>query len=361
MSKSFFHNASYNPNKATKRFEFDIRDADLAIVNGIRRVIHAEIPILGFMGEEDVSILIHKNNGPLHNEFMQHRIGMLPIHFTEEEIEGFVENEYVFTCDIKNADMSLLKVTTEHIKGTRNGVAFTEKELLRLFPIDEITKQRVLITRLRQNEELSFIATVVKSTAKVHSAFSPVSLCAFFFNETEEAKDVLNILDKERMYKKNSFGDPTDIHFTIETETSLTPKYLIAKALEILISKVNIVHSELDVVESTKVRVTANTTMNDTFDILVDDEDDTLGNLIQSVVYSHYIRANKQVLNNKYDMSYIGYYAPHPLEKNIVIRMTLKHANASIDEKDFIMAMKECCRLVDQQLREMLDDWIRFV
>lgn len=361
MSRSFFHNSQYHENKATNRYEFDMEGMDLSIVNGIRRVIHAEIPTLGFQGEGDVSIQIHKNTGPLHNEFMIHRIGLLPMHFTEEEVESFVENEYEFTCSIKNNEVALMNVTTHHLQGTKNGVALSEKDLHRIFPLNNVTKKPVLVTRLRQGEELSFTAKVIKSIAKNHASFSPVSLCAFYYKEDpSKAKDLTNVLEKERAYLKNKYGDPTDVHFMVESETGLTPKYLIAKALEVLMEKVGTVHKELDVLHSEKLSIVKHDTMDDTFDLHIMKEDDTLGNLMQSILYNKYIRENTNILDNKYKMTYVGYYAPHPLEQKIVIRMTLKNENLTPDEKEYVMVMKECCRQVERELREVLDAWIRF-
>jgi len=54
--------------------------------------------------------------------------------------------------------VALLNVTTQNIQGTKNGVPLTEKELQRIFPVNSVTKKPVLITRLRQGEELSFTA-----------------------------------------------------------------------------------------------------------------------------------------------------------------------------------------------------------
>lgn len=361
MSRSFFHNSEYHENKATNRYEFDIEGMDLSIVNGIRRVIHAEIPTLGFLGEGDVSIQIHKNTGPLHNEFMIHRIGLLPMHFTEEEVESFVENEYEFTCSVKNSEAALLNVTTQNIQGTKNGVPLTEKELQRIFPVNSVTKKPVLITRLRQGEELSFTAKAIKSIAKNHASFSPVSLCAFYYKQDpSKARALTHVLEQERAYLKNKYGDPTDIHFMLEPETGLSAKYLIAKALEILAEKVDTVHKELDVLHSEKLSIVKHDTMEDTFDLHIMKEDDTLGNLMQSILYNKYIRETANVLDNKYKMTYVGYYAPHPLEQKIVVRVTLKNENLTPDEKEYVMVMKECCRQVEREVREVLDAWIRF-
>lgn len=351
---SSFKNYVYN--KTTKRHEFDIVDVDLSIVNGIRRVILADIPTVGFMGENDVSVVINKNTGPLHNEFMIHRIGMIPVHFSEEKLEAFNEDEYVFTCSVKNATQVVRNVTTADIVGTRLGEPISPKELNQLFPKNDITGSHILITRLRPNEELDFSAMLVKSTAKVHSSFSPVSLCAFYFNQDESAKKIDNLLDKERAYIKNTVGDPTSIHFMIELETSLSYKYVVQKAFEILMKKVHTIGQELGANVSDKVTLMKHESIDNTYDLNIMEEDDTLGNLFQSIIYSRFIR-NKEKLLNKYTIKYIGYYAPHPLEKKIVIRMTLE---AQAEENDFRTAMKECCKIVEKTVEDVRIDWTNF-
>jgi DNA-directed RNA polymerase subunit L len=223
-----------------------------------------------------------------------------------------------------------------------------------------VTKDYVLITRLRQGEELNFSAKVVKKTAKDHAAFSAVSLCAFHYNEDRsKTAEMTSILEKERTYLKNTFGDPTSVHFAIEPETGLSPKYIVSKAIKILIEKLQTVRSELDVSESTMLSVAANTKIDDTFDLHINNEDDTLGNLFQSIVYNHFIRTNARVLNDKYAMSYVGYYAPHPLDKKIVIRMTLKGAAA--EEEDYIAVLKVCLGIIENTLTDVLDDWMTIV
>jgi DNA-directed RNA polymerase alpha subunit len=361
MSRTFFTNFVKNSNKATHRDEFDIENMDLSIVNGIRRVMHSEIPNLGFLGEGEPTVHIQKNNGPLHNEIMVHRISLIPIHFTEEEVEAFVEDEYEFACDVKNMEPSLMNVTTHHVTGKKNGVPLTNQDLKRLFPVNKVTQQPIVITRLRQGEELAFTAKVIKSIAKQHASFSPISLCAFYYEQDpDKAKEEKNILQKERAYYKNEFGDPTKIHFMVESECNLSTKYLIAKSLDVLREKLNTIHKELDVLQSDKVSIHKHETMDDTYDLMIMNEDDTLGNLMQSNLYNRYIREGVKILDNKYKVTYVGYFAPHPLEPKIVIRMTLKNDSSSPDEKEFTMVMKEACRYVEREVREVYDAWIRF-
>lgn len=348
--------------KAANRYTFEIYDMDLAIINSMRRVILSEIPTIGFMGENDVSIKIQKNNGPLHNEIMIHRIGNIPVHFSEEETEAFVENEYEFYMDVKNTQSNILNITTHDIKGKRNQVELTEKELARLFPVNTITKRPILITRLRQGEELAFTAIVIKSTAVEHASFSPVSLCSFFYmQDSAKNKDVKDILQRERNYLTNTFGDPNAIEFSIEPEKGLSAKYLVAKSLEILKNKAETIDRELESMQSEKVKLEKNPDIEDTYDMHILHETDTFGNLFQSLIYSKYIREKQAILDNKYTMTYIGYYAPHPLDPKIVIRMTLKNKDGiALSIQEAKNAYKQCLLHIHQTMKEVYEAWIRF-
>lgn len=348
--------------RSANRDIFEIHNMDLSIVNSIRRVILSEIPTIGFLGEKEPTINIIKNNGPLHNEFMIHRIGNIPIHFSEEEVESFIEDEYEFYMDIKNNDKTNLNITTKYIKGRKNGNELNEKTLGRLFPPNNITKNHILITRLRHGEELAFNATVIKSNTLNHASFSPVSLCAFSFIQDEEKnKEEKDILQKERNYLKNEYGDPTAIEFSIEPEKGLSTKYLFAKAIEILRNKLDIIEKELETTNSTKVILEKNEDIDNTYDLHINNETDTFGNLFQSINYSKYIREKNSILDGKFNMNYIGYYAPHPFDAKIVIRLTLTNKdNIKPTSEEALRVYKKCLLNVDQILKEVYDEWIRF-
>ena len=74
---------NYNYDEPSGCSSFEINNIDLAIINGIRRVILTDIPIAGIIGEklenDDPSVDIVINNGALHNEIIIHRIGLIPI------------------------------------------------------------------------------------------------------------------------------------------------------------------------------------------------------------------------------------------------------------------------------------------
>ena len=349
-----FQNYTHDSSDPAHRHELDILDMDLGIVNALRRTIMTDIPIPGFMGEgatqgddDDITIDIHENNGPLHNEIMKHRIGMIPIHFSAEEVDSF-DATWLFKLDVSTGPNEKRIVTTHDIRVFHEANDVTASHMRRLFPANDVTGDPILITRLRENERLSFTATPVKRAARDHAGFSPVSLCSFnFIQDPRVASEVGGILEKERAYYKDSRGDPTHIHFSIESECALTPRYLVNKAFDIIIAKVrnnlnltspNVVVRPVEAMRMTTPaakRSPGNANPNDEvasmdknlgFEYVFANEDDTLGNLLQSIIFNETIRKPPS------DVTYVGYYCPHPLDPSMVLRLCTKSVEGTESE-----------------------------
>lgn len=338
---------------------FDILDTDLAIVNGLRRSILADIPTIGFVGEEEPTIEIYTNTGPLHNEFIIHRIGMIPLHFTEEEIEGFQEGIYEFTLDVENIKDVIRNVTTHDFKGTYEARELTEKEIHTIFPSNKISEKPILITRLRQGETLRLKAYPIKSTARHHASFSPVSVCCFrFIQDPLEASKVDSILDKERAYIKNEYQEPTAIEFTVEIENGQAMKehgavkYIMSKAFENLINKLD------KVIEHDESYATCKSIQNG-FEFTFENEDDTLGNLLQSLMFNRHVREGQIYQNVK--IGYVGYTCPHPLDPTMVLRVMFEDKEIQMDEAFAWSLLMDNCSWIRSTLTGMMNQWLVFV
>jgi len=355
-----FKNYSYNPESATDRHSFEIHDVDVSVINGIRRTILTDIPTPGVIGEDPSTVEIIVNNGPLHNEILSHRIGLIPICLSEDDIESYEDNSLILELNVINTGNEIVNVTSGDIKGIKNGKELTPKELSSIFPKNPISKSHILITRLRPNEQLHFKANVVTKTARYNSAFCPVSLSNFFYiQDPKIANETNNVLDKERAYYKNEFGDPNAIQFEIEPiNTSITPKYLFNKAINIIIDKFETLIANLSSqnIGDNGVKIYQFQNLENTYEFCIQNEDDTLGNIIQSIIHNKYVRNEKSKLNDKH-CSYIGYICPHPLKTELLVRITLE------DEKnpeEFIKFLEYNCRSIIDMFTNIKTEWNKF-
>lgn len=349
---------NYEYDTLTGRATFEIHDVDLSIVNAIRRIIQSEVQTVGFLGEpaDESTIKVHSNNGPLHNEFISHRVGLIPIQFPEEEIHAYEDGSLRIELDVHHDKTGGMRnVTTHDFIAFRNDTQVPTKDLVKMFPVNHITKDPVLITKLRTGEHLHLTASAIKNAGKKHASFSPVSLCTFFYKQDDATAASLeknDILSQERAYIKNEFGDPTVFVFSLESESGISPKYLIAESLEILMKKLDDARSNIinrvdeDSTENgqpASVSITKKDDVENTFEILFRNEDDTLGAFLQSLLHTDYVR-RKMAIGDR-SLMYAGYFCPHPLDPSMILRISFQQETTT--------SVKECEEFLKAAMQRM--------
>jgi|TARA_B110000238_G_C16098975_1_gene427382 DNA-directed RNA polymerase subunit L len=372
---------------------FQVNDIDVSILNSIRRIILSEIPNVAFEFEpyniEDQKVKIIENTCPLHNEFIQQRLSMIPINLSVNEILNFNEDEYIFKLLKKNNTNNIIDVTTEDIEiynsdDKKYDINFTRK----IFPEkvitkDPIMKDFILITKLKPNlinnkngDKIQIEMKASKNIAKNYSGFGYVSQCVYYNivnviladkelnkrikelsnlklnkSELDEEKknltDNFNNLDRDRFYYKNDYDEPNKFNYIIESECNVSPKYLFYKALEIIHTKIENLFTKI--VEN-KIQFKLIENNNNMYQLFIDNEKHTLGNLIQSLIFNKYIRND-----NKKIISYIGYYCQHPLDDNMFIKIKLTNDNDNINK-----IFKEALLYIQEEIKEIIQIWIEF-
>lgn len=324
--------------------QFVIEDIDLAVVNAVRRIILAEVPNVGFAfdpNEEENGITIHANTCALHNEFLSHRLSLIPLCFDEEEVETFEPGKYRFVLRKKNTGQDAMPVTSNDFEiYDEDNVRYESKLKNKVFPADPITKDHILITKLKPNlydaakgEEIDIECVATVNIAKEHARWSPVSKCTFFNVVDEKAakeaekyvpEGELNrfmTLERQRFFKKNKYDEPCAFEFHIDSECRLSPSYLFQKALSILRNQVEDFAKKIDTYDVV--------TMNGMHTISVTNYSHTLCNVIQSLIYNRNFRDKKPADNT---LEFIGYHQSHPLDNKMLLKIKFKEVGASLQE-----------------------------
>ena len=300
-------------NEATGRYRFEIKEPSLglAFVNGLRRIILTNIAVVGFMSEDSPSFKIHVNNGPLHNEFMQHRLGLLPVFMSLDETKAYAK-EAGGTDDLLEFEVNVKNTTNEMIRVKTKD--FTCKYKGEIVPIEKYFRNgEIVITHLRAKEQLHATGIPTIGTAGMHAGFAPVSLCTLSFKQDTEKGAGKSIIESERAFIADEYGDPKEFIFELEPETGMTAHDIVSEAIRIMHSKIT---GMIDMLESGEI---APKPVNNMTEFTFLNEDDTVGHLVQSYAHIKYIRHGGS--DNKYKLTYIGYFCPHPLEKSVVIRI----------------------------------------
>lgn len=364
---------------------FEVKNVDVSIMNCVRRVALSEIPTVGIRfdpyNELSQDVTVYTNTCPLHNEMLTHRLSLIPIGLHPNEVKSFEKMRYLFAINKKNTTNEMVDVSTDDIEVLDENNEPYPKDLVgRLFPHDPITKDPILITKLKPNlfdkdngDHLHLEARASVGTASDNAAWSAVSLCtyhnkvdpdeaeaAFEANvkqvdkpltpdERNDLKRHFDTLERFKYFYKNQYLEPNHFVMELESETAYSPVYIVTKAITLLLQKV--LHLK-GLVSSGEVVAEPIGERPHFFQIIIPGETHTLGNLIQALGYNHFVRDA-----NKKELEYIGYYVPHPLEKRVVIKMKM------VDTFDDKLMQTWIMSLVDAVARDVhafLMAWIPF-
>jgi len=367
-------------------------ECDLSIVNSLRRVMLSDIPNVGIRfdpyNEVDHDIKFDVNTGCLHNEIIGHRLSLIPICMHPNDIGKFdksasprlvidAQNTGNGMVDVTTDDIKVLDVDGKEVRDHAYFPKFVPHEGGKAYPI-LITKLKPNLSSKENGDKLRLEATLSLGTASQNAAWSPVSKASFFnavddkaadeaFEKkcegiaalTAEQKKELRIrfdtLEKFQHFKRNKYGEPSHMIFTVKSECAMTPQYIVFKSLSILCGKVDKLYKSVN--EGDAAHVVIRATTEAMYDITLKNETHTLGNLLQAQLYNTYVRdQGKSVLK------YIGYICPHPLEKTIVVKVAF--ASAESEPAQSMEAMtKWLVGAVDgvrSTLAALTKEWVEF-
>jgi DNA-directed RNA polymerase subunit L len=374
--------------KHNTHVEFELANIHFSTSNAIRRLMISSIKTVGFRTEPykacDIKVIV--NDTPLHNQFALHRISMVPINISKPE--SFDVDDYLFIINVSNNTNSIISITTEdfQIKKISTNKMLSREEVKKFFPPDPITGNYILLNRLKpkyfvpsKNVSKDVVAEMSKdfnklnigedvmhfhiegkasiSTSSENGHYSAVA-CASYINtvdpekaltglkaymdsqnESSKLKNVtpmtpekltrrFELTERARFFYTNDKEEPNVFTFKIESVGIIPPLIIFHRAINILKEKIHNFISNLIAKNENSITIKVSDQLNGGYEFLVKDEDDTLGNIIQShlcMMYADYALPKEQR-----KLKYVGYKKPHPLEKYIVI--AIQGQTENIDE-----------------------------
>lgn len=226
----FYGKGQYFPEFEIKKLtdeviEFYISKADLSFANALRRVIISEVATMAI----DL-VNISSNSSPLFDEFIAHRIGLIPM--VSNDVNDYVFHrdcncsEYCEKCSVQfflkvKCVESSMDVTTAHIKQVNKDNS--------VIPVLFKDEDPIVIAKLKKNQELDLHMIAKKGIGKEHAKWSPVSTCVMQHVPEIEFPQGKYVIDNLTLKQKKEFVDccPTkvyrydEIRKTVEIENKL--------------------------------------------------------------------------------------------------------------------------------------------
>jgi DNA-directed RNA polymerase II subunit RPB3 len=333
-----------NLSEENSYLRFRLSNINVSLANSLRRIILSEIPCIVFRTSpyEKNRVNIEINTSRINNELIKQRLSCIPIYINDP---SFPIANYLVEINKQNMSDSIEFVTTKDIKikDTVNDKYLSDAEVSRVFPPNDITGDYIDIVRLRPRlsdnipgEHLKLNARFDIGTAEEDGAFNIVSTCSYAFAPDPvkinkewsriEADYKKQGLTKELIdFKKRDWLSldaqritmPDVFDFVIESVGQYTNMDIVYRATTVMISKLN--KFKDDIQSNEDMVVLSDTTIPNSYDILLDDEGYTLGKAIEYMLYSkHFDRENAR--SDKI-MTFCGFKKPHPHINNSLIRV----------------------------------------
>jgi len=340
-------------------------------VNAIRRTILSDIPVVVIRTENSKinQCNITINTTRFHNEIVKQRLSCIPIH--TKDIQHFPE-KYILEIDVKNEKEDEMRwVTTQDFKvKDKKTNAYIETPFFppnQLMRYIDFLRLRPKMSQMVPAEHIQLTAEFSVSTAKENGMFNVVSLCTFENIIDEEKKEVawhhqenslrkerenitpeemafekknFQFLDAHRCYKTDKDGEANAFLLKIKTIGVYTNYEILETALDILVRKCekwiqNIDTQMVPMMRSSETKERGYTsvtwtTMDNSWDIILENEDYTFGCLLERVLYTDFFL----VAESK--MSFVGFKKYHPHDSYSVIRIAYKNDTDSLKLREHL-------------------------
>lgn len=358
---------------------FTLKGVDVSFANAIRRTLLSDIPTVVFktMPYEENKCMILDNTSRLNNEILKQRLSCIPIHIHDLEIPL---KDYLLEVDVENNTDTIMYVTTEHfkIKNVTTNKYLEERDLRTIFPpyipptgkdeyFIEFTRLRPKISEDIPGEKIKLTCEFSISDAKDDSMFNVVGTCAYGYTpDPEKMKEEL--IKRQQAWKDEDktkeevefesenwklleglrFVKPNSFDFILQSVGVFDNHVLLEKACDVLVNKLTKLTSDFHKDDVTI--VTSVTTMDNSYDIILENEDYTIGNILNYILYTVFYRDTKQ-------LSYCGFKKMHPHDSDSIIRVafTSPNSNKTTIKTMFKYTLEEAIKVLNK-IKEQIRD-----
>ncbi len=341
---------------------------DKSIINSLRRTLLSEIPSIAFRinEEQPKDIIMEVNNTSLHNEFIMHRLSMIPLYIDPKSYE----KQYLFYLNVKHDGSEPFKfITSDDIQifplkneEPSNEISLDDYDMnkpLSKKEHDEILPKfkfrgkeyPILISELKSTnvkdnyQELICYGVPSLSDAREHASWKAVSDATYTFlpneelftkiandkaslkkliddDEREEFINELRVSEYERYFFRDVNNEPNKYTFSIYSLHYYENAELFKLSCEIMINKLELLKQHfINLVKGGTTSIIYEPSINENnYIIKLCGQNDTIGNVLQSHIVNHHMEDDSI-------LGFCGYKKSHPLEEHVNLFIGLNPNN----------------------------------
>lgn len=333
---------------------FTIYNIDVCYVNGIRRTIISDIPIISFKTtpyEENNATIISNTSG-LTNEIIKHRLSCIPVHLNYLD-DTIPFEDYLLEVDVDNTTDTETIVTTQNFKilNTKTNKYVEDSQVKQIFPPfvppDGSEECYIDFVRLRPKlsdeipgQKLKLNCKFSVNTARDDAVYNVTSTCAHGCTPHVEERD--NQLEIRKQKWKDEGKTEDEVKFEAANWKLLEGmRYTISRSFDFILESIGIYSNErifiegCNIIERKLVALSQATkedeveikasdnTLENCYDITLANEDYTIGYILDYEFRTIFYRDLKII-------NYVGFKKLHPHDTDSLLRISLEEKHKGI-------------------------------
>ena len=325
---------------------FTISNVDVSYVNAIRRTILSDIPIVVFKTtpyEENKANII-TNTSRLNNEIVKQRLSCIPICI--KNLEEFLIKNYLLELDVENKTDTSIIVTTKDfkIKDISKNKYLEDNDVKQIFPpyippsgngefYIDFLRLRPKLTDEIPGEKIKLTSEFSIGTSREDSMFNVTGTCSYGF--TPNPEKIEEELEKRKQKWKDEGMSEPQINFEAANWKLLEGmRYVIKNSFDFIIESVGIYDNEDIIIKACVILyqklseikqtiqenkleiIPSDNTLENSYDVILVNEDYTIGNILNSELYKIFY-TDLKIIN------YVGFKKIHPHDTDSILRISL--------------------------------------